>query len=372
MRAVAGAYEAGQTPPAADGTQQTADQTRAAREPSSERADGSATEQTARPDGKKPEHTPLTEQVDPETEQVPQTPGFGERGRMRRRARFLRKARELAYRDLGGLVFDLHRFGQRNDQLVLAKLATLRQIDTEVRELEAVLGDRRPVTVLREVGIAACPRCAAIHGSDDRFCPGCGLAFDMSADRPISSAPVSPQAHTPASTNAQAPTNAHAPTNTTAPTHAPTPTNAPTSANAPAPTNAPTPTNAPVSAHTPTGVETPGAISAPRVAPATPATTQHTIQMSPISPQSPPPSAPKTSASPPRRESAPPVKTTAAPVAAKPATAPARKRKEEGRTEEGRTEEERKQERTEEERKQEGRKEEDEPTQILRPPTGGA
>ncbi|MCW3069003.1 MAG: hypothetical protein JWL67_1628, partial [Solirubrobacterales bacterium] len=27
---------------------------------------------------------------------------------MRRRARFLRKARELAYRDLGGLVFNLH------------------------------------------------------------------------------------------------------------------------------------------------------------------------------------------------------------------------------------------------------------------------
>ncbi len=111
---------------------------------------------------------------------------------MRRRARFLRKARELAYRDLGGLVFDLHRFGQRNDPLVLAKLATLRQIDTEVRELEAVLNDRRPVTVLREVGIAACPRCAAIHGSDDRFCPGCGLAFDAKADRPISTAPVSP------------------------------------------------------------------------------------------------------------------------------------------------------------------------------------
>lgn len=128
-----------------------------------------------------------------ETPQAPQAPGFGERGRMRRRARFLRKARELAYRDLGGLVFDLHRFGQRNDPLVLAKLATLRQIDTEVRELEAVLNDRRPVTVLREVGIAACPRCAAIHGSDDRFCPGCGLAFDAKADRPISTAPVNHQ-----------------------------------------------------------------------------------------------------------------------------------------------------------------------------------
>jgi hypothetical protein len=55
------------------------------------------------------------------------------------------------------------------------------------------LRDHRPVTVLREVGIAACPRCAAIHGSDDRFCPGCGLAFDAGADRPISTASVSRQ-----------------------------------------------------------------------------------------------------------------------------------------------------------------------------------
>ncbi|HTA14392.1 MAG TPA: hypothetical protein VK781_05990 [Solirubrobacteraceae bacterium] len=135
--------------------------------------------------------------TEPAAEQTTQTPGFGERGRMRRRARFLRKARELAYRDLGGLVFDLHRFGQRNDQLVLAKLAALRHVDTELRELEGVLRDRRPVTVLREVGIAACPRCAAIHGSDDRFCPGCGLAFDRNADRPISTSPLAPPAQIP-------------------------------------------------------------------------------------------------------------------------------------------------------------------------------
>lgn len=130
------------------------------------------------------------EQAEQPAEVKSQAPGFGERGRMRRRARFLRRARELAYRDLGGLVFDLHRFGQRNDQVVLAKLATLGHIDAELRALEEALREIRPVTVLREAGIAACPRCAAIHGSDDRFCPGCGLAFDMSADRPLSTAPV--------------------------------------------------------------------------------------------------------------------------------------------------------------------------------------
>ena len=111
--------------------------------------------------------------------------GFRSRGRMRRRARFLRKARELAYRDLGGLVFNLHRFGQRNDTLVLAKLNLIGQIDSELRTLEAALRERRPITVLREAGITACARCAAIHSSEDRFCPNCGLSMGRHADLPI-------------------------------------------------------------------------------------------------------------------------------------------------------------------------------------------
>jgi hypothetical protein len=114
--------------------------------------------------------------------------GFQSRGRARRRARFLRKARELAYRDLGGLVFNLHRFGARNDALVLAKLTTLTQIDAELRAIEGVLGERRPITVLREAGITACPRCAAIHGSEDSFCPNCGLSLGRHVDLPIAGA----------------------------------------------------------------------------------------------------------------------------------------------------------------------------------------
>lgn len=120
-------------------------------------------------------------------------PGFLARGNIRRRARFLRAARELAYRDLGGLVFDLHRFAQRNDEVVQAKLATLSRIDAELRSLEEALKRRTPLTVLRQAGISACPRCAAIHGSFDRFCPACGLPVKPDA-RPIAPAPPAPPA----------------------------------------------------------------------------------------------------------------------------------------------------------------------------------
>ena len=102
------------------------------------------------------------------------SPGFAERTRMRRRLRYLRRLRELAFRDLGGLVFDLHRFGRQRDELVTGKLDALAAIDAELRTLESALHDRRTLHELREPGIAACPRCATLHGSDANFCPGCG------------------------------------------------------------------------------------------------------------------------------------------------------------------------------------------------------
>ena len=136
---------------------------------------------------------------------VTEQPGFGSRGRARRRARFLRRARELAYRDLGGLVYNLHRFGQRNDALVLAKLATLGHIDEELRAIETSLRERQPVTVLREAGITACPRCAAIHSSEDRFCPNCGLPMTPHADLPIAGAPAAGEQRAPAAGAASPP-----------------------------------------------------------------------------------------------------------------------------------------------------------------------
>jgi hypothetical protein len=106
------------------------------------------------------------------------SPSFRDRGRLRRRLRHLRRVRELGFRDLGGLVFDQHRFNKPNEELVRGKLAALQGVDTELRALETLLDDPRPIHELREPGIAACARCGAIHGTDARFCPSCGVPID--------------------------------------------------------------------------------------------------------------------------------------------------------------------------------------------------
>jgi hypothetical protein len=236
----------------------------------------------------------------------PAPPGFRERGRMRRRLRFLRRARELAYRDLGGLVFEMHRLGrsretlasgehprldQRHDELVAAKLQTLGHIDAELRALQDALDERGAVTVLREAGIAACPRCAAIHGSDDRYCPVCGLSMGRKADRPMAATPPGPAtggspANVPAPPPASAQAFAAALTSPSIPAPAPVVPIPPSLAPALAPPG-PAPAPAPPASALRPPVATPAPPSTAPVSPASPASTPPVATPAPQTPAGP-------------------------------------------------------------------------------------
>jgi ribosomal protein L40E len=133
------------------------------------------TEQPATSEQPLTSEQPQASELPAGTEPVPERPSFRHRGRLRRRLRYLRRVRELGFRDLGGLVFDQHKFANINEELVRGKLTALAAVDAELRALEHALDDRRPLTELREPGISVCPRCGALHGSDARYCPSCGV-----------------------------------------------------------------------------------------------------------------------------------------------------------------------------------------------------
>jgi hypothetical protein len=113
----------------------------------------------------------------PRPARAPADLSLRDRGRLRRRVRFLRKQRELQLRDLGGLIFDMYRFGSKRQDLVRDKLRQMFAADRELRELEQLLGEQRRSLEIREAGVGgACPRCLALHSSEARFCSSCGLA----------------------------------------------------------------------------------------------------------------------------------------------------------------------------------------------------
>ncbi|HEY7077034.1 MAG TPA: zinc ribbon domain-containing protein, partial [Solirubrobacteraceae bacterium] len=102
------------------------------------------------------------------------------RGQLRRRLEFLRSARELLMRDLGGFVYELHRTARDSEheghrRLRAVKLARLDAIETELRALEDRLHDPRPRVVVREPGVGGeCHRCGELFGSDANYCAHCG------------------------------------------------------------------------------------------------------------------------------------------------------------------------------------------------------
>src|SRR4029079_10768853 len=80
------------------------------------------------------------------------------RGKLRRRVAFLRAARELLLRDLGGFVYELYRpahdiHAEAHRRLRDTHVARLGRVDTELHELEMLLDDVRRQVLVREPGV---------------------------------------------------------------------------------------------------------------------------------------------------------------------------------------------------------------------------
>jgi hypothetical protein len=111
------------------------------------------------------------------------------RGKLRRRIAFLRAARELLLRDLGGFVYELHRTAgdvehTAHRQLRDIKLGRLSQVDAELHALELRLDDVRRQVLVREPGVGGeCPDCGELFGSAAHYCSHCGLPLTESARR---------------------------------------------------------------------------------------------------------------------------------------------------------------------------------------------
>jgi hypothetical protein len=114
------------------------------------------------------------------------------RGRLRKRVAFLRAARELLLRDLGGFVYEIHRTAgdhehEAHRQLRATKLDRLSRIDAELHELELRLDDVRRNVVVSEPGVGGeCPECGELFGSAAHYCSHCGLPLTESARRAFS------------------------------------------------------------------------------------------------------------------------------------------------------------------------------------------
>jgi hypothetical protein len=129
-------------------------------------------------------------------------PGFRDRGKLRRRLRYLRRVRDLQLRDLGGLVYETYRQKRPRQDLVDRKVGVLAATDSELSGLEAALDDRKPLRELRIPGIGGeCPRCGEVYASAARFCSNCGAGLAHEADAALGQfggAPAAAPGPTPA------------------------------------------------------------------------------------------------------------------------------------------------------------------------------
>jgi hypothetical protein len=138
---------------------------------------------------------------------VPET--SASRAKLRRRLRYLRHARELLLRDLGGFYAEAHRSEagpEAHRRLLDVKARRIATLDGEVRELEQRLDEPHGEVVIREPGIGGtCPACGELHGSEARFCSRCGTALTGAGRRGAAATPAGAATGTGTATGAGQP-----------------------------------------------------------------------------------------------------------------------------------------------------------------------
>lgn len=126
---------------------------------------------------------------------VPERPKARERGRLRRRLRRQRQMREALLLDLGAIVYELHRQGRREPELLQAKAAELKSIDEEVRALAEALDADQGMMQLVAAGIAgSCENCGSLLSTDARYCGACGKAALPALERENAAPAIEPHA----------------------------------------------------------------------------------------------------------------------------------------------------------------------------------
>ena len=112
--------------------------------------------------------SPTCRRASTPTSSPPSPATSARRGKLRRRIAFLRAARELLLRDLGGFIYELHRTAhdiehEAHRRLRETKLARLSRVDAELHELEYRLDDVRRQVLVREPGVGGeCPHCGEL------------------------------------------------------------------------------------------------------------------------------------------------------------------------------------------------------------------
>src|SRR5947209_8027345 len=119
--------------------------------------------------------SPVPAGQEPPPAEPPPTGGSRERAAIRRRARKLRRFREVRVRELGALVVEMNRLGRQNEELLRRKSAEISAIDRELDGLARALGSHVTIEQVVAAGVAgSCLGCGSLLGTDDRFCARCG------------------------------------------------------------------------------------------------------------------------------------------------------------------------------------------------------